>query len=209
MKSPRLLFSALGCAVLLCLCAGTSRAQGFSIDIFVHEDGTGSFTNSSGFTQSLPSFQLSDPGPGGLANALTFSLLDPPGLVAGDLFVLDPVTLQISDVIRFNSDQSLPDQSTGSLVFYSLADGNQLADIGLPASNYATTFTLTENVGGATLFTPVAGQPGFVDGAEGPVTYHIFSDEPNRVPDKGDSLVLLGLGFLALLPLRRVAQRLN
>src|SRR6516165_8324985 len=41
-----------------------------------------------------------DPGPGGLAAALTYNLLGPPGLVAGDVFLLEGTV--VSDVIRFN-----------------------------------------------------------------------------------------------------------
>lgn len=45
-----------------------------------------------------------DPGPGGLASALTYSGLgNPPSLVAGDVLVFEPgIGNTLSDVIRFN-----------------------------------------------------------------------------------------------------------
>src|SRR4029078_657674 len=73
-----------------------------------------------------------DPGPGGLAAALTYNLLGPPGLVAGDLVLLDSGSNAVSDVIRFNPAGT--GQNPGypaSVVFYSLTGEGALADTGL------------------------------------------------------------------------------
>src|SRR4029077_1265101 len=108
------------------------------VTITIDENGNGTLTNSNGFNSPLPAALLPDPGPGGLASALTYGLLNPPGLVAGDFLMLEPPpTLgQISDIIRFN-----PNQNGGSVVISSdKFDGvDGLADTGFPAALYANT----------------------------------------------------------------------
>lgn len=192
--------------------AQVATAQTFTISFTVHEDGTGTFDN--GVTVGpIASDQRQDVGPGGLSNALTFSLLGPPRLVAGDLFLTDPTTMQLSDIIRFNPNETGADGKTGVLVFYSLAGGGALADTGFPSANYTNTFSLTENPLGETLYTPLAGQPGFVAGTSGVVTYHIFSEElptSNGVPEQGRTAVLMALSMMTLIGVawaRPVAQR--
>jgi hypothetical protein len=179
-----------------------AQAQ-FSVTISVDESGHGLFTNTAGFSSSLASGMQADPGPGGLASALTYSLLDPPGLTAGDLILLDPST-NTSDIIRFNPSETAPDGSTGAFVFYSLAGEGTLADTGFPSAFYANTFTLPENILGATSYTPTAGEPGFVTGAGGPVTYQITSNVAS-VPDFGNSFLLLSIALLGMSFLRRLA----
>src|SRR5215469_4944873 len=61
---------------------------------------------------------MNDPGPGGLGNVMTYDLLNPPGLVAGDVLLIDPPGF-ILDVIRFNPNQINPGGGVGTLVFYS------------------------------------------------------------------------------------------
>ena len=59
-----------------------------------------------------------DPGPGGLAGVMTYGLLNPPGLVSGDVLLQDGVNGPVLDVIRFNPAE-ICSGSTGCLVFYS------------------------------------------------------------------------------------------
>ena len=98
----------------------------------------------------------------------------------------------ILDVVRFNS-------SNGTLVFYSdnLDGFDSLADTASPPFPfYANTITIPE-IGpegdNFSIYTPIAGEPGFVAGASGPVTYTLISDSP--VPEPS-SLARLGTGLL-------------
>ena len=71
-------------------------------------------------------------------------------------------------------------------MFYSdISDGkDSLADTGFPSSLYTNTLAVIETgpEGGPNgyIYTPTAGQPGFVAGASGPVTYVIQSDSLQR-----------------------------
>lgn len=178
--------------VLLCF-ASAAHADDFTVHITVNEDGHGTFRNSTGFHTTLTGYMAADPGPGGLSSVLTYSLLNPPGLVSGDVLMEDPGGL-ILDVVRFNA-------SNGTLVFYSdnLGGADSLADtVGPPTELYLNRIVIpelgTEEDNGA-VYTPLAGQPGYVAGAAGPVTYHLISDEPAPVPEPS-SLALMGTGVL-------------
>jgi hypothetical protein len=187
-------------------CCGGAWAQGFSITITVDENCDGTFTNTAGFFSPLTCALLADPGPGGLGAAVTYDLLSPPGLTAGDLILLEPAGAAaiISDIIRFN-----PQQGTGSLVFYSdnLEGSDALADTGFPTALYTNTLTVTE-VGpegsNGFSYTPTSGQPGFVTGAGGPITYVILSDTPT-IPEPA-TLTLLGISLVAFVFSRRAAN---
>jgi hypothetical protein len=191
----RTLFASLAVLAWLAASAPAAHAQ-FTVTVTVDENGNGTLKNSAGFNSALPFALLQDPGPGGLAGALTYNLLNPPGMVAGDLVLLEPGTQgEVTDVVRFN-----PQQNGGSLVFYSdfLDDGkDSLADIGFPAQSYANSFAVFETGAEGNNgfnYTPTAGMPGFVAGAGGPVTYVIMSDTPT-VPEPGP----IALGCVAAL----------
>jgi hypothetical protein len=139
-----------------------------------------------------------DPGPGGLGSVLSYNLLGPPGLVAGDVFLLEPGGGPISDIIRFNPAGTGSPGYPASLLFYSNdISGGLLADVGLPTANYTNTVTLTETLTPSGFFgyTPTAAQPGFVPGFS--VSYN-FSRADAAVPEPA-SIAMLGTGALAFL----------
>ena len=181
-------------AALLAVLSSAASAQ-FHVDITFDENGNGTLTNTNGFFSTLASSLVADPGPGGLSSALRYDLLNPPGLTVGDFLLQEPGGLGVlSDLVRFNSN--------GTLVFYSdNQDGvDSLADTGFPTALYTNTHTETEvgpeGSNGFT-YTPTAGQPGFVTGAGGLVSYHIISDSTAVTPE-GSSLVMLSMGVLPL-----------
>ena len=179
MRGSNLCLMVVGALLVTC---GTAAAQ-FTVDINIDEFGHGTITNSAGFNGPLAAALLPDPGPGGLPAALTYSLDNPPGLTAGDLLLVEPGGGGLlTDQIRFNPQETASDGTTGTVLIYSdHFDGpDSLADNGFPTALYANTFSLNE-VGpepgpNGVDYTPTAGQPGFVAGAAGPVTYHITSD---------------------------------
>jgi hypothetical protein len=143
-----------------------------------------------------------DPGPGGLPAALTYHLLGPPSLVAGDVILLEPGGGGlISDILRFNPAGTGGNPAyPASLVFYSdVFDGpNSLADTGFPTDLYTNTVSFIETgpeagPNGLFSYTPTANQPGFVPGFT--LTYNFISD-PASVPEPA-SIVMAGTSALA------------
>ena len=191
----------LGFAVsaLLVLSSTTARAQN-NPTITLDETGRGQLQFPGAAPVPLPGVMLADPGPGGLAAALTYNLLNPPNLLAGDLILLEGNV--VSEVIRFNA----ANPATGypaSVVFYSdNADGvDALADTGFPVGFYPLVLTLSEvgpeaGPNGFT-YTPTPNQPGYMNGFG--VTYVIISDP---VPEPG-TMTLGALGAIAGLVLAR------
>lgn len=174
--------------------------------ITVNENGQGKldFTQCGGGVTPMPGVLRNDPGPGGLNNVLTYNLLGPPSLTAGDLGIFD-ASGTFSDVVRFN------DYNTGgvpnypaSLLFYSdpvAGTFDSLADIfSPPTSFYPNALGLLEvwsNNTSSVLYTPDPGQPGYVPGFS--VTYDIISDTPEPA-----TILLLGSSLLgAAVVLRR------
>ena len=190
----------LAVAVFVCCLSSSALAQGFSVSITVDENCNGVLTNTSGYSAVLPCAFQNDPGPGGLTTVMTYGLLNPPGLTAGDVLLLEGPNGSMYDVIRFNDSQVCAD-SEGCLVFYSdNVDGfDSLADtFGPPGALYANNVSIVEVGGSRAIYTPVAGQPGFVVGAAGPVTYTLISDVPEPA-----TLSLFATGLLGLLGMIR------
>ncbi|HXS97712.1 MAG TPA: PEP-CTERM sorting domain-containing protein [Candidatus Limnocylindrales bacterium] len=184
------------------MAAVPSFAQ-FTANIAFDENCNGIFTNSSGFHSALPCALMQDPVAGGLVT-VAYDLLNPPGLTAGDVFLLEPgAPGVISDVLRFEPTVVGAGRGTGVLFVYSdnLDGVDALADVGIP-STALTNAIIANEIGpegnNGVTYTPTAGQPGFVAGAGGPVTYTFTSD--SAVPEPATGLLLIA-------PLMLLARR--
>jgi len=191
------------------LCNIRASAQVPAVNITVDENGNGNILSGSN-NFSIPGVLVADPGPGGLGSALTYNLLGPPSLIAGDVLLLEPGNAEISDVIRFNPAGTAV-RYPASLVFYSdNADGvDALADTGLPTSLYTNVVRISE-VGAegdnGAFYTPGPDNPGFVAGFD--VTYHFISDSPgSTVPEPGSVALFAGLGVSSLFAVRGLRRR--
>ena len=208
----------LGAVLLSCLAgsayAGTVYAANLpngNIGITVDENCNG-VINGFGGAFLLPCGFLPDPGPGGLSSVLTYDLFSPPGLVAGDVLMTDSPGGALSDVIRFNPNEDIPNGDVGALLFYSMGPPfDSLADTPTPpGAFYANFVTFPElNQGGVqyVLYTPTTGQPGFVADASAPVEYLFISDVPEPATLLLVSPALIGLA--AAIRLKRKSARIS
>jgi hypothetical protein len=204
-KMRRSLLAFLAVAALALATGNQALAQGPVVTFSIDELGHGTVVSPVG-TFNDPGVIRNDPGPGGLASALTYSLLNPPSVVAGDWLILEPGG-GLSDLIRFNAAGTGGDPGyPASIVFYSdAADGSTYpVTSGIPTRIYSNVIAIPEvSLGNGTdgvVYTPTAGQPGFVAGFT--VTYTIVS----TVPEPG-SLVLGGLVSVIGLALVRFRRR--
>ena len=195
-------FGLLLAAGLCILCSPAVQAVPITISITVDELGNGTIL-SGGVPFAMPFAVKPDPGPGGLTSVLTYDLLSPPSLVAGDVLLQDGAGGPILDVIRFNpagTGSLAAPAYPASLLFYSdNVDGfDSLGDTASPpGALYTNTVTIPE-VGAegdnGAFYTPTANQPGFVSGFD--VQYHFISDG-TAVPEPGSwTLMTAGLGAL-------------
>jgi hypothetical protein len=189
-------------AVACFLAASASAGIVGNINITIDQNCNGILSGPFAPPAALPCALMPDPGPGGLANVLTYDMLNPPSLVTGDVFIYNLATF--ADVVRFNPSGGPPDPGgSGSIAFYSnpFVGVASLADtVSAPSVFYANTITLYET-NGIVVYTPTSGQPGFVAGAPIPVTYTIIADVPEPTS------LLLALSGGAFLILRRRAVR--
>lgn len=166
-----------------------------------HENGNGQLELPllfGGGVIALPGALTSDPGPGGLLSALAFTAHPQvKAFPAGDVVLLD-ASGDVSDILRFNPATSSPDGLTQLIFFYSNDQGGLLADTGLPSLMYGNTVSIQESESGPTIYTPLAGQPGFSSDSPLGDSFHIFS-----TPDTGSTLLMFGVGVGLLVLVRR------
>src|SRR4051794_29738994 len=172
--------------------------------ITLDEKGNGSLLFSGSAPVTLTGTLAPDPGPGGKSAALTYNLLGPPGLIAGDLIVLDAGMI-VSDIIRFNPAGTGSAGDPASPGFSSPAGGGVPPGTRFPTGRYTNLVMMNESATDDLFYTPTAAQPGFIAGFG--VTYHIISGRAATVPDTGATLMLLGLGVAGLLTLRGQLMR--
>jgi PEP-CTERM motif-containing protein len=193
----------LALALLGCLCS-PALADGVCPSITVDENGNGTlnFTTGGGCASGgifpMTGVLAPDPGPGGLPSVLTYNLLGPPSLVAGDVLMTDADCGGcFLDFIRFNPAGTGDPSYPASLLFYSdnISGADSLGDTPSPPGAFYPNVVSIPEVGpegnNGAFYTPTAGQPGFVSGFN--VSYHFISDTPEP-----GTLGLLGIGLLGL-----------
>lgn len=176
--------------------------------VTLDEYGNGTFDDGQ-TTISLTGQLIADPSGGISGLALVYTLpFQFPAASAGDYLVLEPPnTGLVSDVVRFWT----PEGTVGNqVIFYSdFPDPDELppippADTGLPTSYMQNVVTLLEGgiEGGyqAAVYTPISGDPGYIDTAL--VAYTFISD----VPEPG-IFAFAGMGLAGLFGLRRLLAR--
>jgi hypothetical protein len=159
--------------------------------ITVDENGSGSFLFPGSPLFPFVGVVQADPGPGG-GNTLTYDLLGPPPLVAGDVELTNGIS--ISDLIRFNPAGTGSPTYPASVVFYSTDALGALADTGLPSATYTNLVVLNEGANEITFYTPNDTQPGFIAGFA--VEYEILSATPLPAALPLFATGIAGLGLL-------------
>ena len=205
MKISNNISTALLAATALALSGHTLQAVPLIPTFSFHENGNGKLELPllfGGGVIPLPGTLMSDPGPGGLTSALTFTAhpqVNP--FPEGDVVLLDG-SGHVSDILRFSPATSSSSGLTQLIFFYSNDHGGLLADTGLPSAMYENPVTIQESQSGPTIYTPLAGQPGFSSDSPLGDTFHIFS-----TPDSGSTRLMFGagVGFLALVRRRILA----
>ena len=195
----------LAIGLFLLLGCGSAFAQDLSYQVTLDENGNGLLSLVGLFGPATLDFgMIPDPGPGGLPSVLYYDMINPPGLVGGDVVILEEDD-SVGDVLRFSPTVSLgPNDGIGGVFVYSVPDPIAfLADIGLPGSFNTNMVTLTETNGQIT-YSPTEGQPGFISGGI-PVTYTFVSDPP--VPEPGSILMLAGGLVMLGVGIRRKTRR--
>jgi hypothetical protein len=195
--------SRIALAVLFALAAtaNTLRAVPSLPTFSFHENGQGKLelpAEFGGIVIPLTGALMSDPGAGGLSSALAFTAhpLVAPGFPEGDVVLLD-ASGHVSDILRFDLEQNPGPMSPQLIFFYSNDHAGLLADTGLPSLMLSNTVTIQENPSGPTVYTPVAGQPGFSSDSPLGNSFLIFSS-----PDTGSTLLMLGAAIAGLVLLR-------
>jgi len=195
MKISRIVLAVL---FALAASANTLRAVPPSLPTFsFHENGNGQLELPlifGGGVIPLTGTLMSDTGPGGLTSALAFTAhpqVNP--FPFGDVVLLD-ANGDVSDILRF--DTANPDGAQ-LIFFYSNDHGGLLADTGLPSLMHSNTVTIQENPSGPTIYTPIAGQPGFSTDSTLGDSFLIFS-----TPDTGSTLLMLGAAIAGLVLFR-------
>jgi hypothetical protein len=187
-------FCGLGAAFAVAIVAVASGASA-SVHplVTVGENGLGSVDFCApGCPEFMPGVMAPDPGPDGAASALTYDLLSPPSLVAGDLLIYKNGVLHAD--FRFNASDT-------SAVFYAVTPPGGAAALAqgpLPSTFYANQAAVS-TVGSKAFYNPTAGQPGYVAGFN--AGYAISTPEPSTW-----AMLLLGLGGMGAMARRRRAS---
>jgi hypothetical protein len=139
--------------VTCCLCIPASAGPCPLITVDENGNGTLDFSAgggcASGTVATTAGALAPDPGPGGLGSVLTYSLLGPPSLVAGDVLLTDAdFGGAFLDVIRFNPAGTSPGNAA-SLLFYSdNVDGfDSLGDTSSPPRGFYTNVVTIPELG--------------------------------------------------------------
>src|SRR5206468_8911182 len=194
MKISRIVFVVL---FALAASANTLRAVPSLPTFSFHENGQGKLELPNGFVIPFHGALTTDPRPVGLLSALAFTahpLVNP--FPVGDVVLLD-ASGHVSDILRFDPETSPAPGAPQLIFFYSNDHAGRLADTGLPSLMLSNTVTIQENPSGPTIYTPIAGQPGFSTDSPLGDSFRIFS-----TPDTGSTLLMLGAAIAGFVFLR-------